>query len=226
MQTSFSFRLDLRKLILALAVLSSFITLANSLYASYRVQRKILIDNTLESNHAYASKLAGSIDDFLASAQQQLRYSAGLLATRYNDANYLLEEANRLRKQTNSFNSVVIANAQGIVLATSPDTVQIVGKKLTSAGATQALHERKPLISAPYMSVVGNLLVFISHPVYDDTGKYLGYIGGTIYLKEKSILHNLLGEHYHRDGSYLYIVDENRRLLYHPNIKKNRHFGR
>lgn len=128
MRFSFLFRLDLRRLILALALLSSLIILANSLYASYSVQRQILIDSNLESNHAYAAKLAGSIDDFLTSAQQQLHYSAGLLATRYNDANYLLEEANRLRQQTNSFNSVVVANASGIVLATSPDTLQIVGK--------------------------------------------------------------------------------------------------
>lgn len=220
MQTSFSFRLDLRKLILALAILSGIVTLANSLYASYRVQRQMLIDHTLESNHAYAAKLAGSIDDFLIAAQQQLYYSAKILAKHYNDTDYLLEEANRLRQQTNSFNSVVIANAQGIVLATSPDTLQIVGKKLTSVGATQALRERKPLISATYMSVVGNLLVFISQPVYDGSGIYLGYIGGTIYLKEKSILHSLLGEHYHRDGSYLYVIDANRRILYHPKIER------
>lgn len=220
MRFSFLFRLDLRRLILALALLSSLIILANSLYASYSVQRQILIDSNLESNHAYAAKLAGSIDDFLTSAQQQLHYSAGLLATRYNDANYLLEEANRLRQQTNSFNSVVVANASGIVLATSPDTLQIVGKKLTSAGATEALRERKPLISAPYMSMAGNLLVFISQPVYDGSGIYLGYIGGTIYLKEKSILHSLLGEHYHRDGSYLYVIDANRRILYHPKIER------
>ncbi len=128
MQTSFSFRLDLRKLILALAILSGLVTLANSLYASYRVQRQMLIDHTLESNHAYTAKLAGSIDDFLIAAQQQLYYSAKILAKHYNDTDYLLEEANRLRQQTNSFNSVMIANAQGIVLATSPDTLQIVGK--------------------------------------------------------------------------------------------------
>lgn len=220
MSASFIFRLDLRKLILALAILSGLVTLANSLYASYRVQRQMLIDHTLESNHAYAAKLAGSIDDFLIAAQQQLYYSAKILAKHYNDTDYLLEEANRLRQQTNSFNSIVFTNSEGIVLATSPDTLQVLGKKLASAGAIEALRERRPIISAPYISEAGNLLVFISQPVYDGTGKYLGYIGGSIYLKESSILHSLLGEHYHRDGSYLYIIDPNRRILYHPKIER------
>lgn len=210
------FRVDLRRLILLLAILSALVTLTNSLYASYRVQRQMLIDNTLESNHAYAAKLAGSVGDFLDSAQQQLAYSAELLATRYDDVAYLDTEAQRLRLQTDSFNSVVFVDATGRVLATSPDTLQIIGRQLDTPGAIEALRERRPLVSAPYMSVRGNLLVFISHPVRDPAGRYLGYIGGTIYLKQTSILNRLIGEHYHRDGSYLYVVDANRRLLYHP----------
>lgn len=209
-------RIDLRRLILLLAILSVLITLANSLYASYRVQRQMLIDSTLESNHAYATKLASSVGDFLDSTQQQLAYSAELLATRYDDAAYLDTEAQRLRLQTDSFNSVVFVDATGRVLATSPDTLQIIGRQLDTPGAVEALRERRPLVSAPYMSVRGNLLVFISHPVRDPAGRYLGYIGGTIYLKQTSILNRLIGEHYHRDGSYLYVVDANRRLLYHP----------
>jgi len=129
-------------------------------------------------------------------------------------------EARRLRQQTNSFNSVVFVDASGKVLATSPDTLQIRGKKLDSEGGTEALRERRPLISKPYMSIAGNLLVFISHPVRDATGRYLGYIGGTIYLREASILHSLLGEHHHRDGSYLYVVDSKRLLIYHPELER------
>jgi len=56
------FRLDLRRLILILAVTSAFVTLANSFYASYSVQRQLLIDNTLEANRGYATKLASSTE--------------------------------------------------------------------------------------------------------------------------------------------------------------------
>ena len=70
-----SSRLNLGKLILALALLSALVALANTLHASYRVQREQLIGTTLESNRVYASKLAESTQNFVLSAQQQLAYA-------------------------------------------------------------------------------------------------------------------------------------------------------
>lgn len=214
------FRWDLRSLILLLTLITALVTLLNSFHASYRVQYQLLIDNALEANHAYASKLASSTETYLQASQQQLAYAANLLADRFDDVDGLHKEATRLRLQTNTFNSIVITDARGKVLTTSPDTLQIVGKTLESEGAVAALRERKPMISSPYMSAANNLIIFISQPVFDRGGNYLGLIGGSIYLKHKSILNDLLGEHYYKNGSYLYVVDANRRLLYHPNADR------
>lgn len=210
------FRVNLRRLILFLALLGALITLANTFYASYRVQRELLIETTLASNRAYAGKVADSVDQFLQSTQQQLAYSARLLAGNVGDLSLLMTEAERLRVQTDSFNSVVFVDAAGRVLAASPETLGIRGKQLETPGAIEALRERRPLISQPYVAVTGNLLVFISSPVIDAAGVYRGYIGGSVYLKQKSMLNNLLGDHYYRDGSFVYVVDQNRRVLYHP----------
>jgi hypothetical protein len=60
-------RLNLGKLILALALLSAIIALANTLLASYRVQRDQLVGNTLEANRVYATKLAETTQNFLPS---------------------------------------------------------------------------------------------------------------------------------------------------------------
>ncbi|MFD2645554.1 sensor domain-containing diguanylate cyclase [Pseudomonas japonica] len=214
------FRWDLRSLILLLTLITALVTLLNSFYASYRVQYQLLIDNALEANHAYASKLASSTETYLQASQQQLAYAANLLAERFDAIDYLHQEVTRLRRQTNTFNSVVITDAGGKVLTTSPDTLQIVGKTLQSEGAVAALRERKPMISSPYVSSANNLIIFISQPVFDRSGNYLGLIGGSIYLKHKSILNELLGEHYYNNGSYLYVVDANRRLLYHPDADR------
>lgn len=214
------FRFDLRSLILLLTLTTALVTLLNSFHATYRVQYQLLIDNALEANHAYASKLASSTETYLQAAQQQLAYAAGQLAERFNDTDNLKREAARLRLQTNTFNSVVITDARGVVLSTSPDTLQILGKTLESEGARAALRERKPMISSPYMSAANNLIIFISQPVFDTAGNYLGLVGGSIYLKQKSILNALLGEHYYKNGSYLYVVDSNRRLLYHPDAER------
>ncbi|CDG83566.1 diguanylate cyclase domain protein [Janthinobacterium agaricidamnosum NBRC 102515 = DSM 9628] len=209
-------RMNLRRLILLVAFVSAFLSLANSFYASYRVQRQLLINSTLEANHAYAEKLANSTEDFLQAALQQLAYSAEILGGKFGDQQLLQSEVSRLRLQTHSFNSVLVVDVTGLVRAVSPETLEIKDRQLNSAGAIEALRERRPLVSKPYVSAVGNLVIFISHPVVDGKGNYLGYVGGTIYLKQKSSLSRLLGEHYYRDGSYLYVVDQSRRLLYHP----------
>ncbi len=214
------FRVDLRRLIMLLAILSGVIALGISFYASYQVQRQSLIDNTLEANRAYAAKLADSTERFFQAAQQQLAYSATVISRDVDDKQAVLDEAVRLDLQTDSFNAVVITSAQGIVLATSPDTGRLVGKRLDSPGARQALQEQRPLISSPYMSAIETLVVLVSHPLFSSEGTYLGYVGGVISLKEKSILNSLLGEHYYQDGSYLYAVDPFRRLLYHPDPKR------
>ncbi|WP_240783426.1 diguanylate cyclase [Rahnella sp. CFA14(1/10)] len=210
------FRIDLRRLILILAVMSAFVTLANSFYASYRVQRQLLIDNTLEENRVYATKLAASTEQFLKNMQKQLAYSSTIAASHFDDREILQAETARLKYQTDSFNSVVLTNAQGKILATSPDSLQMVGRILNTPGALEALKERRPLISKPYISAAQNLVIVISAPIFHRDGRYLGYIAGTIYLRQKSILNELLGEHYYRDGSYIAVLDNERRILYHP----------
>lgn len=210
---------DLRTLITLLAVASIVITLANSLYATWRVQRDVLINNTLESNRVYATKLASTTEMFFQLAQSQLAYSAKQLGESMDDDATLQGEVDRLREQTNSFNSVVIVDAGGWVKAISPESLMLEGMHLTTRSTVQALAERKPLISKPTISAANNLMVFVSWPVWSKTGSYKGFVGGTIYLKKKSILNELLGEQFYRDGSSLYVVDGDNQVLYHQNGK-------
>jgi hypothetical protein len=81
--------LDLRALILFFVLLSVLATLCNSLIVAYRVQRDALIHLTLESNRAYAAKVASSIGAFLQSAQGRVKYSAGVLAAHWNEPEVL-----------------------------------------------------------------------------------------------------------------------------------------
>ncbi|MFU9137875.1 diguanylate cyclase [Erwinia tasmaniensis] len=208
---------DLRTLITLLAITSIVITLANSLYATWRVQREVLINNTLESNRVYATKLASTTEMFFQLAQSQLAYSAKILGSEQDSDRALQREVERLRQQTNSFNSVAIVDASGWVRAISPESLMLKGMHLKTAATAQALSERKPLISRPSISAANNLMVFVSWPVRAKNGRYLGFVGGTIYLKKKSILNALLGEQFYRDGSSLYVVDDDNRVLYHQN---------
>ena len=39
------------------------------------------------------------------------------------------------------------------------------------------------------------------------------------YLEEDNVLSSLLNEHFYGDGSYVYVADQDGRLLYHPEIE-------
>ena len=215
-----NFSVDLRKLILMLSIVSGLVIVVSAFYAAYSVQRQQLIQASLANNYVYADKLAKTTDDFLGSAQQQLMFSAAVLSGKLNDKSTLASEVDRIRLQTDSFNSVLIVDVTTEVLATSPEALQITGLKLSTPGVLESIRQRAPVISNPYVSTAGNLLIFISHPIFSGNGDYLGFVAGTVYLKKKSALHRLLGEHYHKDGSYIYVVDQNRRLIYHPNAAR------
>lgn len=135
---------NLRRLILAVVVLTALVMLATAFLASYSVQRQMLIDSAMEANLSYSSKLAESTQGFLDAAQQQLAHSAKILGPRFHEPGVLQEEAERLHFQTYSFNAVGITDADGIIRATSPDHLQIVGVLNESVGSRLALLERKP----------------------------------------------------------------------------------
>ncbi|WP_430481402.1 sensor domain-containing diguanylate cyclase [Aeromonas caviae] len=222
MHSHWLLRFDLHRLILALAVIGVLATFGNSFYAIYQAQRQLLIDSTLEANRVYATKLAASTETMLRSAQGQLAYGAARLAPllQGNDLHGLEEVAGQLRQQTNTFNSVAIVNTDSVIVAVSPEALHVKGVKLTSANASRTLASQQPLIADPLVSLTGNYLISLSHPIFSADKRYLGYVAGTIYLESASVLSSLLGQHYYQDGSYLYVVDRQRTLIYHPNPER------
>ncbi|SFB05499.1 GGDEF domain-containing protein [Azotobacter beijerinckii] len=213
-------RIDLRRLILLLTLTVALFSFFNSFHASYQTQRDLLIHHTLESNRVYAAKLRLSTEQLLDTMRQQLTYSASQLAERMDQPERLAGETERLIRQTRHFNSAFVVRHDGKVLAASPESLGMLGQMLDSAGAREALEKRRPLISAPYVSAKNNLVVFVSQPILAADGTYQGYVGGSIYLQQENILHTLLGEHFYQDGSYLYVVDRNRHLIYHQNLQR------
>lgn len=206
--------LDLRRLILLLSVCATLLVQGFLLYFGYQLQRHLLIEQTLEANRIYALKLAEMAESFLYTSQQRLAYSANLLRDHLNDPAYIEAELDRLRLQLATFNAVYLVNADGRLLGFSPANPDLVADR-QSRGSAEILLRRKPLVSRPFITSTGRLVVALAQPLFSDDGTFLGYLGGSIYLREPSILNQLLGKHYHRDGSYLYVFSQDRQVLYH-----------
>lgn len=212
--------LNLRRLILLLCVFSVVVTLANAFYSLYLVQRSLIIKSTMESNWVYADKMSDITEDFINSAMSQLSYSANYLSEKVDDSIELEHEVERLSLQTNSFESVVIVNSDAQIVAASSDSPEIIGTELSQEDQLQSYNAKAPMITDPFLSPFGYYIISISHPIYSKEGVYLGFISGTIFLEKINKLTELLGQHIHNDGSYIYVIDRNQTIIYHPDTTK------
>ncbi|MET3053952.1 sensor domain-containing diguanylate cyclase [Pseudomonas alkylphenolica] len=215
-----SVSVGLRGLILILVLLAVMATLCNSLWVAYGVQRDALVHSALQANQAYTSKVASSIGQFITSAHNRLHFSSQRVGRHFNDQQLLKEEVTRLQAEDNAFNAVLILDAAGKVLQIYPDQAQMVDATLTTDEVQHALHARRPLVSHAYVNVLGNLIVFISQPVFSPSGQFLGVIGAAIHIRKEGTLHTLISNHYHRDGTFAFIADDNRRLLHHSDHQR------
>lgn len=210
------FRVDLRRLILWMCLFFVLLALANSLFASYQVQRETLLQNTLSVNQVYAQKLAEITDSYIRQSRQALKATATEIETGANDLEAFQDELERTAHITPRFNSLFYCDASGHVLAATPVSDKLKGTKLVSRPSLEALAARKPLISEPALAPSGRWLILMSQPVYGEGGEYSGFVGGTMYLHQPNALQTILGEHFYNNSSYTFVVDRHGLVIYHP----------
>lgn len=208
-------QLNLKTLIISAITLTFLLTIIVNLWSTNKLNKEILVATTLEANQVYAQKLATTTERYIEEIFTTLAFSANYISKHLDNDELLTIEVERLRIQNNMFNSVSIANNDGLVLAVSPPTLDLKGQIFTSEGPLEALNSRKPTISKPYKGMTDRLLIFISHPIFDGNNNYLGLIGGSIYIMEDNFFSSVLGQHYYDDGSYVYVVDSEGRIIYH-----------
>ncbi|KHN56440.1 diguanylate cyclase, partial [Dickeya fangzhongdai] len=177
-------QINLLHLILFISLASMFVTLLNSYFTFYHVQKKLLVEQAVKVNSSYSAKLSATVDNFFATSEEQLGYSARLIANHIQSGNIrsLQAELQRIHQLSHGFNSMLVITANSQIIAASPTSLNLTGITLTSNQHLTTLREKRFFISPPYTSLSGNYIIFISHPILDDVGNYLGYIGGSLYL--------------------------------------------
>lgn len=209
----------LRRLLVLLLAVAMLITLAGGLLAGYSVLRDTLVANALESNRVYAAKIAAGVATEADTAHRLLELSARNLGRRW-DQKTQDQEVERLKEQSETFNSVIVVDGQGILRAYHPMRPNMLHRRMTTLGMVEALKARRPLVSPPFHAHSGHYIVLVSQPVWDQKGRYLGFVAGTIYLDSVNTLGRLVAQHFYHDGSYLYAVDRAGTIIYHQDARR------
>jgi hypothetical protein len=159
------------------------------------------------------------MDSLFLSMQDSLKYTAGKLSAidtmAPEDVNEYLD---LMRNSSNFFNSIAVIESGGLIRNVAPASLGTAGKHITSANSLEALALQKPYISSPYLTAnTKRLIVFLSQPIFGNTGTYRGMLNGTIYLQENNVLSDIFNTSKEEDsGAYYYIVDSDGHLVYHP----------
>ncbi|WP_087500558.1 sensor domain-containing diguanylate cyclase [Pseudomonas sp. SID14000] len=210
-------RLNLRIVLIAFVLFSAAATLAHTFWVMFQTQEQELIESALESNRTYATRIATAVEGVLSSDLDRLKYGSAVVSRNFHDRHLLAVEARRLLEQDNSFNSVLVSDATGTIVASAPERLQLNGQSLQSR---EPLERREPMISNAFHSISGNLVVFVSQPIFDTNGQYLGLVGGTLRLEQQNTLRVLMDLNRRENGAYVYLVDSQRRVLYHPDSQQ------
>ncbi|MFJ7826363.1 sensor domain-containing diguanylate cyclase [Psychrobacillus sp. NPDC096623] len=205
----------LRFWILSLICFMMLGIIVSTLTSSYLVTKKSLIENSLEQNRMYSKKLAQMTDEVFLNMQSNLEARKSDVVENIENHIAVTNILKQINISSKNFNSLSVINAQGIVIATTPN-LGIVGNTVNSAGVKEAIARKEAFISKPYYAQTGRLLILITTPLFGSNGEYFGMLNGTVYLEEDNFIHNILAEHYSKDGSYVYVVDPEGVLIYHP----------
>lgn len=218
-----SSKIQLKQLIIIAVTMTFLFSLGSSLWASYQWNVKMLEEKALETNRIYAQKLAQVVDLYLADTFQLLKYSAEDFALSLNDEEQLQKYTESLLKKDATFNSVSVINTNGELLAGSPrKLLYLKGQQLNFASeGIKTIQQTTPYISKPHMSPSGQEVIMISYPLFSKQGLHVGVLVVTIYIRDQhNVFHNILGEHYYQDGSYVFVVDSDGLIIYHVNPQR------
>ena len=212
-----SLKLNLRKLILISTIISVSCLFIVSVFILNYVIKEQLIQNSLSVNAKYASKVATSADQHFDDMLKELKYSADLLGQDFSNRQLTEEEVKRLKNQSSKFNSLLIVDKQKRIVSFEPKSLNLNTQILyKTEGISESLKHKTTYISAPYWSVKHNLVVLLSQPIYDQNKNYQGMIGGSIYLQKNNLIQRMLSTEYDFKKSYMYVIDPNNRIIFHP----------
>ena len=183
--------------------------------------KKNSTENHMINNLNYVEKLSSMTEHHLNQMLQTLISIAHFAGT-YDISQEDLD--GWFLQNRKNFNSTFITDEKGIIQFISPEKIEFEDGIVVTEGAQLTKHtmerlkeEKQAFITEPYRSVSGHLIILLVAPIVDnDTGTFKGAISGSIHLERDNVLVDILGDHRYDESTYVYVVDRNGNLIYHP----------
>ncbi|HWL13905.1 MAG TPA: sensor domain-containing diguanylate cyclase [Ureibacillus sp.] len=210
-------KFKLTTLFMTLIMLSVLFTTFILLFASYQSEKQSLTNTYLSLNSSKAEKLSKSVNSLFKSMRISLQETSKFLEENPELTDEEIQkQLELLRNNSRYFNSLSWIDETGLLRNIAPISIGLKGNYLT--GTTKdVVDAKKPMLTTPYLSPSGNMIVLMSEPLYDSKGNYRGIIAGSIYLQEQNVLNEILGNDIiDENGSYYYVIGPNGKILFHP----------
>ncbi|WP_456271020.1 sensor domain-containing diguanylate cyclase [Bacillus sp. AK031] len=211
----------LTTLLTGLVTASVLLTTVILLIASFQSERESLTNTYLSLNYSKADKISRSVDSLFHAMRNSLEKTAAYLSEHENLTDHEIQEQLELiRESGRYFNSLSWVDETGLVRNIAPSSVGLKGEYIT--GITKdVVDSKEATLTTPYVAPSGRLIVLLSQPIYDKEGKYRGMLGGTIYMHQRNVLNEILGNDIiDENGSYYYVVGPDGKLLFHPDTER------
>lgn len=182
--------------------------------------RRSMYDTLAAQQNTLVTRVADEIDEKFRLRQQALSGVAEHLgAASLDSAVQAQVELSAQASLPTMFDHVFIFSPRGDVLANAPFAQQFLRFNVAQrAYFTETVAQRKPIISAPYRSLVDNApYVMMTAPIFDANGQLTGILGGAISLLKPNFLGGIGMTPVGQKG-YFYVISTGERptIINHP----------
>jgi diguanylate cyclase (GGDEF)-like protein/PAS domain S-box-containing protein len=182
--------------------------------------RRSMYDTLAAQQNTLVTRVADEIDEKFRLRQQALSGVAEHLGAAALES--MVQAQVELSAQASlptMFDHVFIFSPRGEVLANAPFGQQFVRFNVAQrAYFSETVAQRKPVISAPYRSLVDNApYVMMTAPIFDSNGQLVGVLGGAISLLKSNFLGGIGMTPVGQKG-YFYVISTGERpiIINHP----------
>ncbi|WP_158217596.1 sensor domain-containing diguanylate cyclase [Lottiidibacillus patelloidae] len=215
-------KVKLSGLLTTLVSISVLLTIIILLISVHQSEREFMEETHLSLNYSKVKKISQTVDNLFVSMSMSLQEITNYIASHEGLTDDEIQEQLEIyRNSGRYFNSVAWVDQTGLVRNIAPSSVGLRGHRITTGVTKEILDNKTPALSDPYIAPTGRLILLISKPLYNSRGQYKGMIAGTIYLHEKNVLNEILGNDViEENGSYYYVVGPEGNILFHPISKR------